>query len=112
MASPERRTELGENARRYVEENHGPDQTYEPLAELLDSCHQSLRDDYEVSTPVIEDVVARARASGARGARLMGGGFGGSVLALVEAARVADFRAALDAPVTICRPAAGAFAPP
>jgi galactokinase len=54
----------------------------EALAELLDRSHASLRDDFEVSVPAVERTVARARAAGARGARLIGGGFGGSVLAL------------------------------
>jgi galactokinase len=49
---------------------------------LLDASHASLRDDYEVSVPAVERAVESTRAAGALGARLMGGGFGGSVLAL------------------------------
>jgi galactokinase len=49
---------------------------------LLDESHASLRDDFEVSTPAVERTVQRAKRSGAFGARIMGGGFGGSVLAL------------------------------
>jgi galactokinase len=52
------------------------------LGELLDESHASLRDDYEVSVPEVERAVARCREAGALGARIMGGGFGGSVLAL------------------------------
>jgi galactokinase len=52
------------------------------LGELLDASHASLRDDYEVSVPEVERAVARCRVAGALGARIMGGGFGGSVLAL------------------------------
>jgi galactokinase len=52
------------------------------LGELLDASHASLRDDYEVSVPEVERAVAASRAAGALGARIMGGGFGGSVLAL------------------------------
>lgn len=52
------------------------------MGALLDESHMSLRDDFEVSTPVVEATVTRARAAGALGARIMGGGFGGSVLAL------------------------------
>jgi galactokinase len=55
---------------------------HELLAELIDASHASLRDLFEVSTPAVEATVERARAAGARGARLLGGGFGGSVLAL------------------------------
>jgi galactokinase len=52
------------------------------LGALLDASHRSLRDDYEVSTPAVEATVKRLRDAGASGARLVGGGFGGSVLAL------------------------------
>jgi galactokinase len=52
------------------------------LGELLDASHASLRDDYEVSVPEVELAVAACRDAGALGARIMGGGFGGSVLAL------------------------------
>ncbi len=52
------------------------------LGELLDASHASLRDDYEVSVPELERAVAACREAGALGARIMGGGFGGSVLAL------------------------------
>jgi galactokinase len=53
------------------------------LGELLDASHVSLRDDYEVSTPAVEDAVRRLKRAGAVGARLMGGGFGGHVLGLL-----------------------------
>jgi galactokinase len=52
------------------------------LGELLDASHQSLRDDYEVSVPEVERAVAACKEAGALGARIVGGGFGGSVLAL------------------------------
>jgi galactokinase len=52
------------------------------LGELLDASHASLRDGYEVSTPAVEAAVERLRQAGAAGARLVGGGFGGSVLGL------------------------------
>ena len=51
---------------------------------LLDASHASLRDDYDASVPAVEAVVARLKAAGAAGARMVGGGFGGSVLALLE----------------------------
>jgi galactokinase len=53
------------------------------LGQLIDASHESLRDDYEVSTAAVEATVARLRAQGALGARIVGGGFGGSVLALL-----------------------------
>jgi galactokinase len=67
---------------------------------LLDASHASLRDDFEVSWPQADVAVDAAIAAGAAGARMTGGGFGGSVIALVPAALVADVAAAV----------AGAFA--
>jgi galactokinase len=52
------------------------------LGRLIDASHASLRDDYEVSVDAVEATVARLKAAGAAGARIVGGGFGGSVLAL------------------------------
>jgi galactokinase len=49
---------------------------------LLNASHASLRDCFEVSTPTVERAVERLLGAGAAGARLMGGGFGGSVLGL------------------------------
>jgi galactokinase len=54
------------------------------LGTLLTAAHESLRDYYEVSTPAVERAVERLRRGGAAGARLVGGGFGGSVLGLFE----------------------------
>jgi len=51
---------------------------------ILNESHASLRDDYEVSIPELDDLVACARQCGAYGARLLGGGFGGAALALVD----------------------------
>jgi galactokinase len=49
---------------------------------LLDASHASLRDDYEASVPAVEAAVRACREAGAAGARMVGGGFGGAVLAL------------------------------
>jgi galactokinase len=59
------------------------------LGELLDESHASLRDDYEVSTPQVEDAVRALKAAGALGARIMGGGFGGHVLGLLGPGAIA-----------------------
>lgn len=59
------------------------------IGPLLDASHRSLRDEYEVSTPELDAVVEAARAAGAIGARLTGGGFGGCAVALVPAPSVA-----------------------
>ncbi len=58
---------------------------------LLDESHRSLRDNYGVSTSEVEALVETVRAdAGVYGARLMGGGFGGNVLALTAAENVAS----------------------
>ncbi len=49
---------------------------------LLDASHESLRDLYQISTPAVEAAVQRLRLAGAAGARMVGGGFGGSILGL------------------------------
>jgi len=59
---------------------------------LLSASHASLRDDFEVSWPQADVVVGAAVAAGALGARMTGGGFGGSVIALTEARRGGDVR--------------------
>jgi galactokinase len=55
---------------------------------LMNASHASLRDDYEVSCRELDLVVDTARAAGALGARMTGGGFGGSAIALVAAEEV------------------------
>ena len=56
---------------------------FSELGRLLDASHASLRDCYAVSTPAVEDAIARLRSAGALGARIVGGGFGGHVLGLL-----------------------------
>ena len=75
----------------------------EEVGDLMDASHASLRDDYEVSCRELDVAVEAARAAGALGARMTGGGFGGSAIALVRAdavdavaAAVADAFAAQD----------------
>jgi galactokinase len=63
------------------------------LGGLLTASHRSLRDDYEVSTPELDRLVELASAAGALGARLVGGGFGGSIIALVPRGGAEDFAA-------------------
>jgi len=55
------------------------------LGPLLHASHASLRDDFEVSWPEADVAAEAAEAGGGLGARMMGGGFGGSVIALVPA---------------------------
>jgi galactokinase len=56
---------------------------------LLCASHASLRDDFEISWPQADATVSAAMDAGALGARMMGGGFGGSAIALVPAGRSA-----------------------
>ncbi len=56
------------------------------LGELMNASHRSSRDLFSVSIPELDLLQAEAQAAGGYGARLVGGGFGGCVLALVDAA--------------------------
>jgi galactokinase len=69
---------------------------------ILNASHASLRDDFEVSTSAVECARERLLRAGAAGARVMGGGFGGSVLALFGPGT------ALPAGAVAVQPAAGA----
>jgi galactokinase len=55
------------------------------LAPLLDASHASMRDDFEITVPQVDLAVEVARAAGALGARMTGGGFGGYIITLVPA---------------------------
>ncbi|GAA2754941.1 galactokinase [Actinopolymorpha rutila] len=55
------------------------------IGPLLTASHESLRDDYEVTVPELDKAVEAALDAGALGARMTGGGFGGCVIALVDA---------------------------
>ena len=63
--------------------------------ELMDASHESLRVDYECTCPELDVAVEAARAAGAHGARMTGGGFGGSAIALVDGDAVHDVAAAV-----------------
>jgi galactokinase len=55
------------------------------IGPLLTASHASMRDDYEITVPQVDTAVEVAVKAGAYGARMTGGGFGGCVLALVDA---------------------------
>ena len=83
---------------------------FERLGVLLKESHQSLRDDFEVSTPNVDALVERAWGiEGCLGARIMGAGFGGSILALIERGRETSFAEAMKREVIYCATADGAF---
>jgi galactokinase len=62
------------------------------LGTLLTASHVSLRDRFEVSWPQADAAVEAAVGAGAAGARMTGGGFGGSVIALLPAGRAGQVR--------------------
>ena len=74
---------------------------------LLTASHESLRDDFEISWPEADAAVDAAIGAGAVGARMIGGGFGGSVIALAPAASCGRVQAAVRA-----RFAGEGFSPP
>lgn len=57
---------------------------FETLGALINGSHESLRDDYAVSCPELDVAVSASLAAGALGSRMVGGGFGGSAIALVN----------------------------
>jgi galactokinase len=82
------------------------------IGPLLTASHASMRDDFEITVPEVNTAVESALGAGAYGARMTGGGFGGCVLALVDADRteavaaaIADAYAARGFPAPQSRPA-------
>ena len=65
------------------------------FGKLMVQSHESLRDDYEVSTTDLDEMVGIALGAGAAGARLTGAGFGGCIVALCEEGAVARVMEAL-----------------
>jgi galactokinase len=60
------------------------------VGQLINASHVSLRDDYNVSCPELDTAVDASLAAGALGSRMVGGGFGGSAIALIEAAKTTE----------------------
>ena len=60
------------------------------VGKLLNQSHVSLRDDYTVSCPELDTAVEASLAAGALGSRMVGGGFGGSAIALIEASKTSQ----------------------
>lgn len=63
---------------------------FKKVGQLINQSHASLRDDYTVSCPELDTAVDAANAAGALGARMVGGGFGGSAIALIKVADTTD----------------------
>ncbi|WP_353509840.1 galactokinase [Intrasporangium sp.] len=60
------------------------------LSGIFEASHRSMRDDFEISSAELDAAVETARAAGALAARMTGGGFGGSAIAIVPSAGVDD----------------------
>jgi len=89
------------------------------IGTLMRASHESLRDDYEVSTPELDAMAESCwHAPGCVGARMTGAGFGGACVALVSHAALSEFlafvrrqykeRTGLDGQFDVCRAAPGA----
>jgi galactokinase len=115
--------ELYRRARHVVSENARVERAvvaleagdFTALGALISGSHASLRDDFEVTVGELDVAAETAERAGALGARMVGGGFGGSVLALIERERAAAAAEAVaaafsqhgfNAPVSFC-PASG-----
>jgi galactokinase len=66
------------------------------VGQLINDSHRSLRDDYTVSCPELDTAVEASLAAGALGSRMVGGGFGGSAIALIEAAKTSQTISAIE----------------
>lgn len=66
------------------------------FGELLNQSHQSMREDFEISSPELDLAVSLAQDVGALGARMTGGGFGGSAIALISRDRMGLLTATLE----------------
>ncbi|MCW2901092.1 MAG: galactokinase [Streptosporangiaceae bacterium] len=94
---------LRRRTRHVVTENHRVEATVGLLragavaevGAMLTAAHLSLRDEFEVSWPEADVAVETAVRAGARGGRMVGGGFGGSVIALVPDHRAGEVRDAV-----------------
>lgn len=71
----------------------------EKMGRLMAESHNSMRDDFAITVPAIDALVAilQKHIGTDGGARMTGGGFGGCVVALLRPARVADVIAAVEA---------------
>ena len=67
------------------------------IGPVLTASHASMRDDFEITVPAVDIAVEAALAAGALGARMTGGGFGGSAIALLPPENVDPLRARVEA---------------
>jgi galactokinase len=69
---------------------------FEKVGQLINQSHISLRDDYTVSCPELDTAVDAALSEGALGSRMVGGGFGGSAIALIQASKTTETIGAIE----------------
>jgi galactokinase len=81
---------------------------FDALGVLFREGHESLRDDFEVTTPELDRLVELAYASGAVAARMTGGGFGGAIVALVDVGDAQRFAERMPGAAWVTRASAGA----
>ena len=129
VASPSLTETLLKRARHVISENHRVLEAVKVLekgdlerfGELMNASHESLRDDYEVSSKELDVLVDLAlRQPGVLGARMTGAGFGGCTVNLVRADAAESFAEAvkagyrkalgLDADIYVCKASDGALA--
>jgi galactokinase len=110
---------ITENARVVAAAHAFESGAIEKLRQLMAESHRSLRDDYEVSCPELDNMVEiAARQRGVLGARMTGGGFGGCTINLVETEHAEEFqrrisveyanKMGLQADVYLCKASQGA----
>jgi len=88
---------VGENARTLAAAEALRSGDLARLGQLMAESHAAMRDDFQITLPAIDALVALLQQAigGAGGARMTGGGFGGAVVALLPAAEVERVRAAV-----------------
>jgi galactokinase len=69
---------------------------FEKVGNLINQSHISLRDDYTVSCSELDTAVDAALSAGALGSRMVGGGFGGSAIALIQASKTTETIGAIE----------------
>ena len=69
---------------------------FEKVGRLINQSHASLRDDYTVSCHELDTAVDASLAAGALGSRMVGGGFGGSAIALIQASKTSETITAIE----------------
>ena len=81
-----------ENHRVYQAKEALKNNDFNALGRLLDKAHDSIKNLYEVSSDVLDELVILAKEAGSLGSKMIGGGFGGSTLNIVKTVDLKDFQ--------------------